>query len=201
MEQKYGKAVLPRVGELFSIPGYMKMGLFALEQKVGYYPKLEDLKSAQANTAFVHHSKKTFALLEADLPFNIRIDRNEKNFDIKSIGYDDFDGQLTHNVSAHPKVDAKTGDLCAFGYNIGKGCVHYSLIDKYRKLVSKMDVPITSPRMIHDFGITENYVMIPDMPFEFQPESAVKNGDFVFKYDKTQPSKYGIMKRLCQNLD
>ena len=75
---KYGRAVLPRIGELFSIPGYARMGLWALQVKVGYYPELEHLKSAQANTALVHHSRKTYALLEADLPFNIRIDRNEK---------------------------------------------------------------------------------------------------------------------------
>lgn len=54
------------------------MGLFAIEVKVGYYPELTPLRNAQANTAITHHSKKTFALLEADLPFNIRIDRNEK---------------------------------------------------------------------------------------------------------------------------
>ena len=48
-------------------------------------------------------------------------------------------------MSAHPKVDAKTGELCVFGYNMmnmmkpgsildqtGKGCVHYSLFDGKR---------------------------------------------------------------------
>ena len=39
-ETKYGKAVLPRVGELFSIAGYLKMGLYALQVKIGYYEKL-----------------------------------------------------------------------------------------------------------------------------------------------------------------
>lgn len=148
---------------------------------------MEHLKSAQANTALVHHSRKTYALLEADLPFNIRIDRNEKQFDIKSIGHDDFGGQLTHQVSAHPKVDAKTGEFCAFGYDIeGKlGMVYYSLFNKDRKLISRLNVQITSPRMIHDFGITENYVIIPDLPFEFDPENAIKTGDFAFKYDQS----------------
>jgi len=31
-------------------------------------------------------------MLEADYPFNIKIDKSEKKFDIKSIGYDNFDG-------------------------------------------------------------------------------------------------------------
>lgn len=63
--------------------------------------------------------------------------------------------------------------------------VHFSLFNKDRKLISRLDVQITSPRMIHDFGITENYVIIPDLPFEFDPENAIKTGDFVFKYDQS----------------
>jgi len=78
-------------------------------------------------------------MYESDLPFNIKVDRNEKQFDITSIGFDDFDGQLTHNVSAHPKVDRKTGELLCFGYGLddGKGVIHYSLFNKDRKLTLK----------------------------------------------------------------
>ena len=38
--------------------------------------------------------------------------------------------------------------------------------------------------MIHDFGITENYMIIPDSPLEFDPENAIKTGSFVFKFDR-----------------
>ena len=41
-----------------------------------------------------------------------------KDFDIKSIGFFDFGGQLKHNCSAHPKVDRKTGELLIFGYSM-----------------------------------------------------------------------------------
>jgi len=143
--------------------------------------------------------------LEQDFPFNIRIDRNEKNFDIKSIGYDNFDGQLTHNVAAHPKVDRKTGELLCFGYDLkgkdGKGQVFYSLFNKDRKLLLSTVIPITSPRMIHDFIITQNYVIIPDSPMELRPDLAIKENKFLFQFDKSKPSRYGVMKRQCQNPD
>ena len=118
--------------------------------------------------------------MESDYPFNIRIDRTEKEFDIKSIGHDDFDGELKHNVSAHPKVDRKTGEMMAFGYDIENKCVHYSLINKLRKVTSSLSIPISSPRMIHDFMITENHVIFPDLPLEFNPPKAVKNKGFIF---------------------
>lgn len=54
------------------------------------------------NTALINHQKQTYALAESDLPFKIKINRNDKEFDIQSIGHDDFGGQLTHQVSAHP---------------------------------------------------------------------------------------------------
>jgi len=141
--------------------------------------EISPLKDSVANTALALHANRLYATLEANLPFHLKIERTEKEFDIKSIGHDDFDGQLTHNVSAHPKVDRKTGDFLAFGYDGKTGVVHYSLINEKRKLVSKMDIPLTCPRMIHDFGITENYIIVPDLPIEFDIKTAIKEGKSV----------------------
>ena len=43
-----------------------------------------------------------------------------------------------------------------------------------------MDIKITSTRMIHDFPITNDYIIIPDTPMEFKPDKAMKEGGFVF---------------------
>lgn len=86
------------------------------------------MRNGQANTALTHHSRRTYALLESDLPFNVQIEKTGK-FDLKSQGHDDFDGQLDHQVSAHPKIDAKTGQFFAFGYDL-TGKVHISIFDK-----------------------------------------------------------------------
>jgi carotenoid cleavage dioxygenase-like enzyme len=45
-----------------------------------------------ANTAMLHHARRTFALVEVDFPFHVKVDESEKQFDIKSIGYDDYEG-------------------------------------------------------------------------------------------------------------
>lgn len=106
--------------------------LFEHERKVGYLPGRSQIERYSANTAITTHAKKTYALVEADLPFEVRVDKNSKDFDIQSIGYDNFNGQLTHHVSAHPKVDRKTGHFMAFGYDREIPVVHYSLFDKDR---------------------------------------------------------------------
>lgn len=112
---------------------------------------------------------------------------------------------MTHNVSAHPKVDRKTGELLCFGYDVtrkdGKGAVSYSLFNKDRKLLLSTVIPVTSPRMIHDFIITQNHIIIPDSPMELRPDLTVKESKFLFQFDKNKPSRYGVMKRNCQNPD
>ena len=155
---------------MMSGPGIIKTLLYGMQEKLGFAESLHKHKNGVANTAFVQHGKKTYALLESDFPFKIQVDGSKKNFDIKSIGHDDFDGQLTHNVSAHPKVDRKTGDLLTFGYNVEKALLHYTLIDKNSKITSSLDIPISSIRMIHDFAVTENHVIFPDLPLEFRPD-------------------------------
>lgn len=113
-----------------------------VQNDIGYTKFMHKYKNGTANTAFAQHGKKTYALVEADYPFNIKIDESKKNFDILSVGHDDFDGQLKHNVSAHPKVDRKTGHMMAFGYNLETGVIHYSLFNKDRKIISALDIPL-----------------------------------------------------------
>ena len=81
------------------------------------------------------------------------------------------------------------------------GCIDYSLFNKDRKLILHTNIPIESPRMVHDFMMTENYVIIPDSPLEFKPEVMIKESKFIFQFDKKKPSRYGIMKRNCQSAD
>ena len=107
--------------------------------------------------------------------------KNSNEFDIKSIGYNDFNGDLTHNVSAHAKVNPKTGEFYAFGYSLSKPVVHYTLFNWFRDATNRMEIPITSIRMIHDFPITEHYVIIPDLPLEMKPDKIMRGeGGSVF---------------------
>jgi 9-cis-epoxycarotenoid dioxygenase len=87
----------------------------------------------------------------------------------------------------------------AFGYGAeGNAVIHHSVFNKDRKCTSNVTVPITNPRMIHDFMITENYSIMPDLPMELRPDLCMKN-KFIFHFDEKKPARYGIMKRHCQN--
>jgi len=111
--------------------GLVKSLFIDFAQKIGYLPNTNvKYQNFTANTGVAHHSKKTFALVEADYPFNVVFERSEKSLDIKSIGHDNFDGDLTHNVSAHPAVDKKTGEFLTFGYHVDGSYLSYSVFNK-----------------------------------------------------------------------
>lgn len=68
------------------------MPLEQLQIEIGYKQSLPSLSKGNANTAIVTHAKKTLALIESNIPFNIKVERQNDKVDVKSIGYDDFDG-------------------------------------------------------------------------------------------------------------
>jgi hypothetical protein len=62
--------------------GLLKAPFMVIQQIVGYLPGnflgLDVLfyKNGTANTGLSHHQKHTYALVETDLPFEIKIDKN-----------------------------------------------------------------------------------------------------------------------------
>ena len=49
--------------------------------------------------------------MEGGKPFRITLP------ELETTGEHDFEGTLTHNFTAHPKVDAKTDEMITFGYS------------------------------------------------------------------------------------
>lgn len=73
-----------------------------------------------------------------------------------------FDGQLPSlTFTAHPKVDAHTGELICFGYEArgdGTPDVCYFTFDKKAAILETVWLVAPVVAMIHDFAVTENWV-------------------------------------------
>jgi len=51
--------------------------------------------------------------------------------------------------------------------------------------------------MVHDFAITENYIIIPDLPLEADPKKVISGKTpWIFAFNEKGACRYGIMKRL-----
>jgi carotenoid cleavage dioxygenase-like enzyme len=140
-----------------------RRGLFgAYRNRFTDEPEVQGLDRTVANTTPVWHAGKLFATKEDGLPYEI----DPITLDTK--GRYDWDGKLkTQTVTAHPKVDPKTGELLFFGYEAAGDAtrdISFCIADKDGRLISEEWFEAPHAAMIHDFAISEDYVVFPIFP-------------------------------------
>ncbi|TVY82145.1 Lignostilbene-alpha,beta-dioxygenase isozyme III, partial [Lachnellula suecica] len=120
---------------------------------------------------------------------------------LETIGRYDFEGQVRHpTFTAHPKIDPVTGEMVCFGYEAGGNGVDGSCdivvftIDKDGRKVEECWYKGPFCGMIHDCGISENYLVLPLTPLKVDAER-IKRGGNHFAWDPEEDSWYGIVPR------
>ncbi len=92
----------------------------------------------------------------------------EINDELDTVGVCDFDGTLTGGYTAHPKHDPETGELHAVSWSINRGNkVQYSVIGVDGRARRTVDITVGGSPMMHDFSLTEHYVVFYDLPVTF----------------------------------
>ncbi|MBV9486601.1 MAG: carotenoid oxygenase family protein [Frankiaceae bacterium] len=115
-----------------------------------------------ANTNIVQHSGRTLALVEGGArPY-------ELNETLDTVARCDFDGTLRGGYTAHPHMDPATGELHSISYFWAWGNrVRYDVIGTDGRVRRSTDITTHGRASIHDFALTENFVVILDLPVAF----------------------------------
>lgn len=122
-----------------------------------------------ANTNVIGHAGRTLALIEGG------VSCYELTDELDTVGVCDFDGTLPGGYTAHPKHDPDTGELHAVSYSFNRGNrVQYSVIGTDGRARRTVDIEVASSPMMHDFSLTENHVVLYDLPVTFDPSQAVE---------------------------
>jgi carotenoid cleavage oxygenase len=120
--------------------------------------------SVGPNTNVLTHAGQTLALVEGG-GANYRL-----TDDLDTVGPCDFDGTLAGGYTAHPHRDPRTGELHAVSYSFTRGrTVQYSVIDTAGRARRTVDIEVSGSPMMHDFSLTDKYVVIYDLPVTFDP--------------------------------
>src|SRR5271163_4355038 len=88
--------------------------------------------------------------------------------ELDTVGTCDFDGTLPGGYAAHPHRDPRTGELHAVSYSFARGrTVQYSVIDTAGRARRTVEIKVSGSPMMHDFSLTDKYVVIYDLPVTF----------------------------------
>ena len=118
----------------------------------------------------------------------------ELTADLETVGVYDYEGRLTSAMTAHPKECPVTGELHFFGYGFAEPYLTYNRVSAGGELVQSEPIAVTGPTMMHDFSITENYVIFMDLPVIFDFELALKGG-MPYRWEDDYPARVGVMPR------
>ena len=120
---------------------------------------------------------------------------------LETIGRYDFDDQMkSPTFTAHPKFDPVTGEMVCFGYDVGgngndASCdiVVYTIDADGRKTE---ECWYKSPfcGMIHDCGISENYLVLSLTPLKCSLDRLKKGGNH-WAWDPDEDQWYGVIPR------
>lgn len=141
-----------------------------------------------ANTDLVYHAGKLLALwwLGGE-PYVVRLP------DLATCGTESF-GEKIRTVSAHPKVDARTGEMMIFDYKPYPPYLSYGVIGADGTLSHFTTLDMPGPRLQHDMAITENYSLLFDMSLMWDPE-LLKVGKTRVRFFRDKPSRIGVLPR------
>jgi carotenoid cleavage dioxygenase-like enzyme len=146
-ELRHGSAIYASLGEVMSFPDRSLTG------------DAGPVKNP-ANTHIIRHGGRWLALWEGGLP-------TEVTADLDTVGEHDFGGRLRRSMTAHPRLDPRTGEMLAFGYSLVEPYLRYFVVDPSGELVHSVDLDIPAPVMMHDFVITEHHAVFLDSPIVF----------------------------------
>ncbi|TMR98121.1 carotenoid oxygenase family protein [Nonomuraea basaltis] len=142
-----------------------------------------------ANTHVIGLAGRTFATVEAGaLPY-------ELGYELDTIGPCDFDGGLPGGYAAHTHADPATGELHAMAYFYGWDHHQHIVIDPKGTVTQIRDIPIADAPMLHDFALTERYVVIYDLPVTFSMAHAEKGAQLPYAWNDAHGARVGLMSR------
>ena len=137
------------------------------------------------------HDGKLLCLFEGGEPHVAKLPN------LETVGPYTYDGKLKHPFTAHPKIDAATGEMLFFGYSALSPFVQYSIADAQGDLVRTVPVELRRPTMMHDFAVTEKHAIFMDLPVVFDLSRAGA-GEPVFGYRPELGSRFGVLPRNGQ---
>ena len=113
---------------------------------------------------------------------------------LETVAYTDFGGTLTAPFTAHPHQDPKTGEMHAVTYDgTTPEKVWYVHLSPEGKVLRELAIPVANGPSIHECAITDNYVLVFDLPVTFSMASVIAGQGFPFRWNPEHRARVGLL--------
>ncbi|MEC3996372.1 carotenoid oxygenase family protein [Actinacidiphila sp. DG2A-62] len=142
-----------------------------------------------ANTHVVPYKGRVLACQESG-PMPYQLDE-----ELNTVGAFDFGGSLKDAFTAHTKYDAEADELHAITYYPTWDHVRHLVVDHTGTVARTTRIPVADSPMMHDFALTERYVVVFDTPVTFDMAAAEAGAMVPYVWNDRHPSRVGVMPR------
>jgi carotenoid cleavage dioxygenase-like enzyme len=201
-ERLAGREVFPSFADMSSSgeAGLQRMRLLAKKQAAGVAPRWSALEANPASTSVQYHHGKLYCLQGSGLPFVLDASFEKGRLVLDGCGQlQDWDGALRVPFSAHPRIDPVSGDFYNVsvdnrGRSIWMAQVHAGALVNCLK-VDDAPTGESLPGTIHDYFLTENFIVVPDVSLRFSEDNLQSTRTSFWRFDATRPLRWGVLPR------
>jgi carotenoid cleavage dioxygenase len=155
-------------------------------------PGVKGVQRTVSNTNVVAHQGQLLALKEDGPPYAL----DPATLATKELW--DWNGQMTATTfTAHPKIDTANGDLVGYSYaakgEASSDCAFWTF-DKSGRKTREIWFRSPQPSMIHDCGLTENYLILVLIP-QLMDLERIRRGGILFQWEPKADQIYAVIRR------
>lgn len=200
-----GRELYPEFGDIAGggKAGFFKLILSMLKKRFAVIPAISDLQNGSSTTAIQKHKNKLYCLQETTYPFALNVSLESGRLILDGSGnWDDFNGQLSAPFTAHPKIDAISGNWYTYSTDLKSGKISYAVLQD-GSLSQSTELAKLEPAMgfLHDYFLTANYSIFPDSSLRFNGKEMMGEHNSPFYFDADYPMRFGVVKRTHQSGD
>ena len=145
------------------------------------------------NTNVMAHAGQLWAMVEAG---SLPIAMDEQ---LQSLRHGLFASQgKGQGFSAHPHLDAHTGELHALCYDaMAHRQLTHVCIDAQGGLRSATPIAVRHGPMVHDCALTRGHVVVLDLPVTFSWRRLLRGDSLPYGWNPRHPARVGLLARDC----
>ncbi|KAH7142087.1 carotenoid cleavage dioxygenase [Dactylonectria macrodidyma] len=200
LERKIGREIFVEFSDIAGAGKHAleKIRLLQTKVKKGLIPELSNYELTPGSTSIRHHSGRIYCLQETGYAFVLqtRLDQSGRLLLDGRGQLETWDGEWEGPFSAHPRFDPISGDMYNLSIDSKSSSILAGRISQGLRH-SQASFPHKGGQMswLHDFFLTKNYIVFPDISMRQDGLGLTKDIGSVFAFDLNYTMRWGVISR------